>query len=803
MSDDLLKQLEEESQPCEQIDLLKDAFLWVEKALRAVTIYTEDHNITRQFYNATAEKFINLTEELGDIWLGVNAKTLTFNNREVYREDFKSDGFVFAMYRDGIRRLCFRPGLTADEVLRFTQTLAVDLDLPEYFDCDRVTLLWDANLKHIVYTVQDLMSEIPEDDEDFNYYRNLLNTIIQSATQIHLPPDHLQAAAPQIMHIATEALAGLDPEKIASTVAISDGVDESLPEGEADSQPAREAILARLEDSHLVLKFSEILFRCLTQDLLIDRSPTLNTFDLLVLALIKGQRFSDLHRVLYLIRALGQQSFQGAVELSKKMSACLVKSERLKMVVHGLNVDNADEEAILAILHLTPPELCSEVLQAGAEIEKEELRTLVVKVLAKIVHSQPEILAKHLSSSALKEVQMAYQGLLSIGSEAALEALLPLQHHPQASLRLGLLHATKSLKRPSLRKMRLDLLDDETPRVRAEAEQILAEDREPELINRLFQKLTSGALKECSSAEKRRACEFLGRYGGERELVALTELVQRGKFFRGQQHLELCVAAAYGLAASGKPDHVELLKNECQKRLTSKVVKVACEEAISSVFPAVETDSPDQTPPRIKQTSIGRPAVTPSQSTKKPAPQATTKQSVVSVKVNARTVPPANAQVKKQKTRTAVPSVNQGGGPLLPANAQVWKQKTRPSVPSLDQGGGPLPPANAEVWKQKTHTYHSLHDKDDAPHRSQAKAQSIDGNCRQPSTPPSQTIGDPAPQALKPATTQKNTAESTVQNTHNLGNQPKQKQCRTPSFKNPAADQLLKDYIKSKSKDQR
>jgi hypothetical protein len=57
--------------------------------------------------------------------------------------------------------------------------------------------------------------------------------------------------------------------------------------------------------------------------------------------------------------------------------------------------------------------------------------------------------------------------------------------------------------------------------------------------------------------------------------------VQQGrKPFIRQRQLELCAAAAYGLAATGELEHVELLKKEATRRLTNRLIRNACRQAL-------------------------------------------------------------------------------------------------------------------------------------------------------------------------------------------------------------------------------
>jgi len=132
------------------------------KAARAFTLYDPKNAVVRQFiadYRAKADK----ATASGEVVLEVRPYELALGAEVVYREDDRERSLAFKLFRDGVRKLTFSPGVSADELLRLLEILAVRFVGVRQAEDDVVTLLRKADFRSISFAaVEGYASEDEE-----------------------------------------------------------------------------------------------------------------------------------------------------------------------------------------------------------------------------------------------------------------------------------------------------------------------------------------------------------------------------------------------------------------------------------------------------------------------------------------------------------------------------------------------------------------------------------------------------------------------------------------------------------------
>ena len=138
------------------------------KDLRKVTtifrLYGKEHPNTE----AVATKFIGallpLLDELRSLELEVQPDHLTLGEDVVYRDD-QTGSFAEILYREGIQKLTILPDVGEEELLELVRLLSINLNLPGYEEETLISLLWQADLKHIQYeAVQGLVEAVEQSE---------------------------------------------------------------------------------------------------------------------------------------------------------------------------------------------------------------------------------------------------------------------------------------------------------------------------------------------------------------------------------------------------------------------------------------------------------------------------------------------------------------------------------------------------------------------------------------------------------------------------------------------------------------
>lgn len=94
------------------------------------------------------------TDKYGTMILRVEEDELFFEDQEVYFQEDMRSSLAFAMFRDGIRFVTFHRGIDGTEAEAFIDCLAHADDLAS-MEHDLATVLWERDLQHIEYEVED------------------------------------------------------------------------------------------------------------------------------------------------------------------------------------------------------------------------------------------------------------------------------------------------------------------------------------------------------------------------------------------------------------------------------------------------------------------------------------------------------------------------------------------------------------------------------------------------------------------------------------------------------------------------
>ncbi len=131
------------------------------KAARSFTLYAPTNAVVRQFL-ADYQSHAAAATEGGDLVLDVHPFELLCDGEVVYREEDRERSLAFRLFRDGVRRLTFRPNVAWDELLSFLEILAVRYVGVRQQEEDVITLLRKGEFKGIGFSAVEGFT--PEED---------------------------------------------------------------------------------------------------------------------------------------------------------------------------------------------------------------------------------------------------------------------------------------------------------------------------------------------------------------------------------------------------------------------------------------------------------------------------------------------------------------------------------------------------------------------------------------------------------------------------------------------------------------
>jgi hypothetical protein len=131
------------------------------KAARSFTLYAPTNAVVRQFLADYQARAAAATAG-GDLTLDVHPFELLRDGEVVYREEDRERSLAFRLFRDGVRRLTFRPNVPWDELLTFLEILAVRYVGVRQQEEDVITLLRKGEFKGIGFSAVEGFT--PEED---------------------------------------------------------------------------------------------------------------------------------------------------------------------------------------------------------------------------------------------------------------------------------------------------------------------------------------------------------------------------------------------------------------------------------------------------------------------------------------------------------------------------------------------------------------------------------------------------------------------------------------------------------------
>ncbi|MFZ2198312.1 MAG: hypothetical protein WAV13_11295, partial [Thermodesulfovibrionales bacterium] len=147
----------------EEIRAAKDVIQAILKSKKILRMYPSNNPIyikTLEDANGKLREFFYYNDELQ---LKIKQNEIFCGSEQVYFSSEKEDNLALFFFKDGLRELTFRKGLTSDELESFLTVITLDFDT-EVIDDDIVTLFWEKDFQNIQYIVDEA---ILADEENY------------------------------------------------------------------------------------------------------------------------------------------------------------------------------------------------------------------------------------------------------------------------------------------------------------------------------------------------------------------------------------------------------------------------------------------------------------------------------------------------------------------------------------------------------------------------------------------------------------------------------------------------------------
>lgn len=519
---------------------VRELFLALTKAVRAVQLYDRDNPIYQRFVSQLREAFSGLWEGLDGLEILVEEGRLLCQGEEVYRNEDQAESLAFLFYRDGIRAFTISPGFEEGELESFLGAIHRGRHVQRTQD-DLITLLWSLDLQHFDYSYVDFLAEsveLPEGGGGQQDLKPVFQEEVGAAAEADAPA--AGPAAPPVVNREdfNPTLYSLEPAEVETLRR------ELRREMERDlRQDVLHALFDRLEEPERPERQQEIA------DIL---GMVLPNF------LARGE-LTPAARVLAEVRNMrGKEGPlpQGVRTRVDQVLEEVSSPEAIDQLVRALESGalGVDSEALGDFLRQLQPRALEPLTRAATTLDREGRAAPLREALDVLGAEHPATVVSLLSSPDPTVAAGAARLVGRLRIEDGGPDLADLVDHDDPEVRRAVAEAAASLAASVVLEAVVDLLTDPVREVRLAAARTLGRTRYRPAAQEFRELLHGRALRRADITEQSTFFESYGRLGDPEAVPFLDRLLNgRGRFLR-KESPEIRASAALALGKVGTPE---------------------------------------------------------------------------------------------------------------------------------------------------------------------------------------------------------------------------------------------------------
>ncbi|WP_395847468.1 HEAT repeat domain-containing protein [Cystobacter fuscus] len=499
------------------------------KGIKQIGMYRHNEAKFPEFLARTHEALTAHTEKHGALHIKVEQQNFMTYGEPLFAEDTP---LPYKFFRDGIRQLILRPGLSLEELVTFT---LIALSEPERGAEDVLAQLWRSGLEHLEYVVVEgfRMDEVSEEEVEVEVDRvvGYLYSRLKTSSDDYLRFARVNAEDLDSKLDGVEQMRGL---VVAGSYA-SDDLKARLQREISEEEGARLfpklvsaiflVIEGGVEDRELL---EEIFVQLLDAMLIQDDYGTINQMLLKMRALAQRAPGGEIERLVsYFTQKMGDE--QRVMRLAEMLKATRPRNP----VDINRYIQALDSSAVFALLN---------ALEA---IEIPENRLLMCDALARFAQDNPHPFVQRLESERPQTVRdMVY--------------ILEKSDHPERVKMFGLVMLNKNLA------------------VKLEVMNIIARGRTAEA-----RKLILDALNDPAAQVRMLAARLLPEFDRDRAYTDLVRLMREAGF--DKKSLEERMAYSAALGSTALPGAISLMLQMLSVKPTLLTKKKVLEDKLLAV----------------------------------------------------------------------------------------------------------------------------------------------------------------------------------------------------------------------------
>lgn len=500
-------------------------------------LYDPGHPQRVETESAATARVDELLNTVGPIELEVKEDTFQWLDEIVYRRPTGTDSLAFLMYREGLRKLSFHPGLVEDELAIFLDNVAASATTG--FESELIARLWEERLLHIRYTYVERLADrewvpakpelVPEVDSD------------EDVPTLDLDDeDRIDVTRLPLIHESEPNLYRLDDQDMAYL------------ERQLHAEQERGVL--------------EQVLTCMRELVLNppheDPSPILGALEEIQNGLLERNEFEAVQTMHELFQPCvdEDQANVRAQETFGQMRTQSLATKVLEQLTVRLEAGQVTDADVAGFYRVFGTGNMATLLAGLPDFKRLCQRPILAETFVELNESDPEALIASMEGTDHSAARSAAYLAGLISDQRLLEPLGRMLTRPEAKLRREALLALKQFEDPRALALIAERVDDSDPAIRLYALRHVIGHRYTLALEGVASLINSRELSDRSPAERRLFFEAYGTLGGSTVVDSLARrLRRRGGFFR-RVDPEGAFNAAIGLLATETVTGREILE---------------------------------------------------------------------------------------------------------------------------------------------------------------------------------------------------------------------------------------------------
>ena len=554
---------------------IKAAGIWLHmfaRTLKTCRLYDAGNPTVPRFREELAAGLTRLLAEQPQVTYRFSADDVTCEGQSLYTARSREDNLAFAFYRDGVRGLTFRSGADGrecnaivDAVLNVTgQNLDGD---------DLVTLLWEANLRHVE------VDYIPAEADTGGADSAAAGTSEDAGALLPWPTAEVATGGGEAGKTAGEASPGGERSEDWALGEFTDEVEATFAELEFMSAQEVKRFALEYDAERRVPPATAALAvanACLNTEVTDDDRREMARFLPRVLrAAIAAGEWGDARSALRLVR----ESNTG--EWSEETFA----QEVLQPVSISRSVEKLDQQGpasvseFLSLAHELGPAALDWLTLTLSESQARMTRQLVAEAIAARAQEDPQLLAPWLSDPRWYVVRNVVHILGWVGGAAVVPLLLTAVRYPDPRVTAEVITALQGVELRLARPVLIKALEGAESKLFCQILQQLSAARDPAVARYVTAFIAQEKFLARPVEERRAVYAAIASTGGDEVVHELEQVMNGGNWFDREQEVHRH-AVARCLARIGTPAALRALESGAQSRRAP--VRQACTLALQS-----------------------------------------------------------------------------------------------------------------------------------------------------------------------------------------------------------------------------